>query len=75
MVAEQSDGEENPDSPESRRLTKSKEFWRQMKTFMDKMFQQERRGNVSPDKSKRNSLEEKHFRRMEKFGGDTSKFR
>eukprot|EP00973_Karenia_brevis_P030436 4196317-Karenia_brevis.AAC.1 len=58
MVAEQSDEEETPDSPESRRLKKSKEFWRQMKTFMDKMFQQERKGNVSSEKLKRCSLDE-----------------
>eukprot|EP00973_Karenia_brevis_P057987 8072908-Karenia_brevis.AAC.1 len=73
MVAEQSD--EETGSPEGRRLRKSKQFWRQMKVFMDNMFQQERRGgNVHMDKNKRVSLEEKHFRRMDKFGGETSKF-
>eukprot|EP00973_Karenia_brevis_P048316 6707051-Karenia_brevis.AAC.1 len=62
MVAEQ---DEESDSPESKRLNKNKQFWRQMKVFMDNMFQQEKRGgNVHTDKNKRVSLEEKHVRRM-----------
>eukprot|EP00973_Karenia_brevis_P043259 5994792-Karenia_brevis.AAC.1 len=74
MVAEQSD-EEEATSPEAKRLQRNKRFWRQMKAFMDNMFQQEKRGNVYTERNRRGSLEEKHFRRMEKFGGETSKFR
>eukprot|EP00973_Karenia_brevis_P026743 3690400-Karenia_brevis.AAC.1 len=73
MVAEQ---DEESDSPESKRLHKSKQFWHQMKLLMDRMFQQEKRGgNVQTDKSKRGNLEEKHFRRMSNFGGDISQLR
>eukprot|EP00973_Karenia_brevis_P030955 4269881-Karenia_brevis.AAC.1 len=44
-----------------------------MKQFMTRVMRDKR--NVGPEKPKRLSLEEKHFRRMDKFGGDVSKFR
>eukprot|EP00973_Karenia_brevis_P021882 3009335-Karenia_brevis.AAC.1 len=42
MVAEHA---ERAGDPEAQRLLKSKVFWRQMKLFMDKMFESEKRGN------------------------------
>eukprot|EP00973_Karenia_brevis_P067887 9444441-Karenia_brevis.AAC.1 len=38
MVAEQ---DEESDNPEGRRVHKNKQFWCQMKVFMERMFQQE----------------------------------
>eukprot|EP00973_Karenia_brevis_P081334 11274042-Karenia_brevis.AAC.1 len=62
MVAEQSEGSEGS---ESKRLYKNKQFWYQTKMFMEKMFQQENRGNGGQtDKNKRGTSEEKYFRRM-----------
>eukprot|EP00973_Karenia_brevis_P046665 6473968-Karenia_brevis.AAC.1 len=44
--------------------------------FMERMFQQEGRGKSGKtEESKRGALEEKYFRRMSKFGGETSQFR
>eukprot|EP00973_Karenia_brevis_P026713 3686695-Karenia_brevis.AAC.1 len=60
MIAEH---DEEPNNPESDRLQRNKQFWRQMEMFMEKIFQQEKGGNVQ-DKNKRVSLEEKHSRRM-----------
>eukprot|EP00973_Karenia_brevis_P039472 5448648-Karenia_brevis.AAC.1 len=73
MVAEQSDEEEDPDSPEGQRRKRKKELWRKMQQMMSKMMREKR--SVSPEKPKRLSLEEKYFRRMDKFGGEVSKFR
>eukprot|EP00973_Karenia_brevis_P069741 9696562-Karenia_brevis.AAC.1 len=70
MVAEQSEEEEDPGSPEAQRRKRKKEFWRQMKQIMSRMMREKR--SVSPEKPKRLSLEEEHFRRMDKFGGDVS---
>eukprot|EP00973_Karenia_brevis_P067696 9418370-Karenia_brevis.AAC.1 len=68
MVAEQ---EEESDSPEGRRIHKNKQFWYQMKMFMERMFQQENKSRIrKPEESKRVALEEKYFRRMSKFGGE-----
>eukprot|EP00973_Karenia_brevis_P051746 7188499-Karenia_brevis.AAC.1 len=62
MVAEQSD---DSDSSEAKRFNKNKQFWYQMKMFMEKMFQQENRGKSGKtEESKRWTLEEKCFRRM-----------
>eukprot|EP00973_Karenia_brevis_P019900 2729802-Karenia_brevis.AAC.1 len=69
MVAEQSDDQDDdPDSPEGQKRKKKREFWKKMQIMMSKMMREKR--SVNPEKPKRLSMEEKYFRRMDKFGGE-----
>eukprot|EP00973_Karenia_brevis_P074293 10322060-Karenia_brevis.AAC.1 len=68
MVAEQ----DNPTGPPKQ----NQELWIQMKMLMDKMLSGDSKVNKEKqENSNRVILEEKQFRRMNKFTGDMSQFR
>eukprot|EP00973_Karenia_brevis_P050779 7053694-Karenia_brevis.AAC.1 len=73
MVAEQAPEDEDPDSPEGQKRKKKREFWKKMQFMMMKIMKVKK--SSQSEKPKRSTLEEKYFRRMDKFGGDSSKFR